>query len=56
MIRRSHSLAPVVETVFPARAPFFFQVRLGPAEDSVGRNLPVPPVPPPHAHEPETGR
>jgi hypothetical protein len=38
------------------RAPFFFQVRLGSAEESTRGNLPVPPVPPPQAHRPGADR
>ncbi len=34
--------------MFPPRAPFFFRVRLGSAEDLGRGNLPVPPKPPPH--------
>ena len=33
--------------MFPPRAPFFFQVRLGSAEELARGNLPVPPKPPP---------
>jgi hypothetical protein len=40
-------LAPVGETRFPPRAPFFFQARLGSAEERERGNLPVPPQPPP---------
>ena len=38
-------LALVGETMFPPRAPFFFQVRLGSASDFKQGNLPVPPGP-----------
>jgi hypothetical protein len=48
--------APAEETMFPPRAPFFSRVRLGSAEESARGNLPVPPLPPPHAHRPEVGR
>ncbi len=56
-------LAPVRETMFPSRAPFF-RDRLGPraaeiaawAEESDGGNLPVSPKAPSTVHWPETGR
>jgi hypothetical protein len=49
-------LTPVGETMFPPRAPFFFQGRFGSAEDPSRGNLPVPPEPPPQAHRPGAGR
>ena len=48
-------LTPAGETMFPPRAPFFFQVPLGSAEESDRGNLPVPPKPPPHAHRTKYG-
>ena len=56
-------LAPVRETMFPSRAPFF-RDRLNPrdaeiaawAEESKMGNLPVSPKAPSTVHRPETGR
>ena len=56
-------LAPVRETMFPSRAPFF-KGRLSPraaeiaawAEDKDWRNLPVSPYAPSPAHRPKSGR
>src|SRR5439155_10294075 len=56
-------LAPVRETMFPSRAPFFSD-RLSPraaeiaacAEENKKGNLPVSPYAPPPAHRPESGR
>jgi hypothetical protein len=55
-------LAPVRETMFPPRAPFFLE-RLSLrgaqvaacAEESQRGNLPVPPDAPSPAHEPQSG-
>ncbi len=55
-------LAPVGETMFPPRAPFF-KVRLDPrgaqvaacAEENKRGNLPVPPKAPSPAHRPQGG-
>ncbi len=59
----AYRLAPVRETMFPSRAPFF-RDRLNPrvariaawAEESNSGNLPVSPFAPSTAHRPETGR
>ncbi len=56
-------LAPVRETMFPSRAPFFKE-RLSPraaeiaawAEDKDWGNLPVSPNAPSPAHRPKSGR
>ena len=56
-------LAPVRETMFPSRAPFFKE-RLSPraaeivawAEDKDWGNLPVSPNAPSSAHRPKSGR
>jgi hypothetical protein len=56
-------LAPVRETMFPSRAPFF-RDRLGPraaeiaacAEEKERGNLPVSPFAPSTDHRPEVGR
>ena len=56
-------LTPVVETMFPPRAPFF-RSRLSPraaqiaawAEEKEWGNLPVSPEAPSPAHRPERGR
>jgi hypothetical protein len=56
-------LAPVRETMFPSRAPFF-RDRLSPraaeiaawAEEKEGGNLPVSPYAPSTAHRPKVGR
>jgi hypothetical protein len=56
-------LAPVRETMFPSRAPFF-KDRLSPraaaiaacAEETVGGNLTVSPDAPSLAHRPKVGR
>ena len=56
-------LAPVRETMFPSRAPFFKE-RLSPraaeiaawAEDKDWGNLPVSPDAPSPAHRPKSGR
>ena len=56
-------LAPVGETMFPPRAPFF-RVRLSPrgapvaacAEENKRGNLPVSPDAPSTAHRPKVGR
>jgi hypothetical protein len=58
-----HSLAPVGETMFPPRAPFF-QARLSPrgaqvaacAEENERGNRTVSPDAPSLAHRPEIGR
>jgi hypothetical protein len=56
-------LAPVEETMFPPRAPFFHQDRLGPRGAQVAAQVaekprgsrPVPPKTPSTAHRPEIG-
>jgi hypothetical protein len=56
-------LAPVRETMFPSRAPFFSD-RLSPraaeiaawAEENIRGNLPVPPNAPSTTHRPKVGR
>jgi hypothetical protein len=51
MIVTHFPFAPVEETMFPPRAPFFFCAALGSAEDLMRGNLPVPPKTPPPAHD-----
>jgi hypothetical protein len=59
----AHRLAPVRETMFPSRAPFFGE-RLGAraaeiaacSEEEEWGNLPVSPFAPSPAHRPKVGR